>query len=175
MIDIFCTECTKKKLFGAIIGLARSAEGNKNRPTESTNNALLLGLRMFNSNMEYSHEEINTHIEVLHTEKFKLVKRCLRCNNPCGRNDDYDVYNLEELELEIREWKYTLLFSIMSMESLLRNIEANKNYYEEVIVFLYDALFILGAQCDEIKVQHILIDGGRIYKKIFTEYLNGCK
>ena len=175
MTDIDCIECAKKDLFGAIVGLARSVEGNKNRHTESTNNALLLGLRMFILGRDYTHEEIKNHVEVLHREKFKLVNRCLRCSNPCGRNDDYDVGKLDELEMELREWKYTLLSSIMSIESLLRNIENNKDCYKETIIFLYDALFILGAECDKNKVSNMLINGGRVYQKIFTEYLNAYK
>lgn len=175
MTHICCIEYAKKDLFGAIVGLARSVEGNKNRPTESTHNALLLGLRMFISDKEYTYLEIKNHIEILHTEKFKLVNRCLTCINPCGRNDDYDVVRLDDLKTELKEWKYTLLSSIMSMEPILRNMTANRYCYEETIMFLYDALFIIGSECDKKEICHMLMNGGRIYQKIFTEYLNACK
>ena len=153
----------------------RSVEGNKNRPTQSTHNALLLGLRMFISDMEYTYQEIQNHIEGLHTEKFKLVKRCLMCTNPCGRNDDYDLVRLDNLETELKEWKYTLLSSIMSMEPILRNLSTNKDCYEETIIFLYDALFIIGSECDKKKICHMLIDCGIAYQKLLIEYLNFCK
>lgn len=172
MTHIGCIEYAEKDLFGAIVGLARSVEGNKNRPTESTHNALLLGLRMLISHNEYTYMEIKNHIEVLHTEKFKLVNRCLTCINPCGRNDDYDVARLDDLKSELKELKYTLLSSIMSMEPILRHMTADKCCYEETIMFLYDALFIMGSECDRKEIYHLLMNSGKIYQKLFNEYLN---
>ncbi len=58
-----------RELFGAIIGLARSTEGNANRPTQSTHDALLLGTLHLSFNEANDRDDIQRLIKTIHEEK----------------------------------------------------------------------------------------------------------
>lgn len=172
MHDICCVEQEKKKLLGAVIGLARATEGNVNRPTQSTHNAILQGIRMLAPNIDYTHCEIQKHIETLHNEKFKLVSRCLSCEKQCGRNNDYDLTMLDNKQNELSSLKYSLLSNMMITESLLRNQANNQHLFEKAMELLYKTFFFLGCHCNISGLTHLICETGELNQELFLRYFN---
>lgn len=64
------------KLTGALIGLARGAEGNEDLVSSSTDKAVLEGLFAAASNENYNDEAIAALIAQVQEEKRKLVPNC---------------------------------------------------------------------------------------------------
>lgn len=135
------------RLIGALIGLARSTEGNKNRPTQTTHSAFLSGMFLANSNVLLDENRIDNQIEILHKEKQKLVPRCLSCNKQCGRNDDfiiYDFYNFTKEQVAVRE---SLTLALLSLEPLIQMCK-NDKFTENAFEFLYRGFYYVGDNCD---------------------------
>lgn len=101
------------RLTGALIGLARSAEGN--RTFDSTDRAMLSGLFTTVTNVNFNPETIRKQISLVHREKEKLVPSCGGCSSPCGKNDDYVMKQLWEEQEDIRSLKSLILFGLRGM------------------------------------------------------------
>ena len=95
------------QLTGALIGLARAAEGNV--PGPSTDKVIIEGLFTTVTNVNFNNETINTLIDRVHEEKHKLVPDCESCGSPCGRTEDYDMKGIWEADEDIRSLKSLIL------------------------------------------------------------------
>ena len=138
----------KEQLIGALIGLARAAEGNKNRPTSKTNHIIISSLKMLFSN-EVTNLAIKEQIGKIHKEKNALVPRCLTCSKQCGRNNDYDVSELMEDFSIIRDKKVTILSEILTLA------EIQSDGDDDMFPLIYDAFFFLGKKGTLIEIEHI--------------------
>lgn len=133
------------KIAGAVIGVGRAAEGNKNRPDANTHQVLLDALSHINVYTDsITAQEI---VEKLHEEKYKLVPRCLSCAKQCGRNNDFICEELNPRIDELTSIKFKLLtliieignkmsFIIPTMDSCLANTMIDQ---------IYDTLFVVGS------------------------------
>ena len=77
------------QLTGALIGLARTTDGNQ--PTEDTWRLLAEGLFTTVTNVNFNEETIQEMIDRVHAEKERLAPGCVLCADPCGRNGDYEM------------------------------------------------------------------------------------
>lgn len=132
------------QLTGALIGLARSSEGNQT--TESTDRAMLSGLFTTVTNVNFDPETIKEQIGLVHREREALVPLCSGCASSCGRNDDYDMADLWEEQEDIRSLKSLILFGLRGMAAYAYHAmvlgysdpEVNRFFYEGMASIGYD-------------------------------------
>ena len=130
------------RLTGALIGLARSAEGN--RTFDSTDRAMLSGLFTTVTNVNFNPETIRKQISLVHREKEKLVPSCGECSSPCGRNDDYVMKQLWEEQEDIRSLKSLILFGLRGMAAYAYHAMVLGYSDQTVNRFFYEGMASIG-------------------------------
>lgn len=130
------------QLTGALIGLARAADGNE--PTAVTHKLMIEGLFTSVTNVSFHDEALLELIEAIHREKEALVPRCGGCASPCGRNDDYDMDLLWNAEEDIRSLKSLILFGLRGMAAYAHHALMLGYQDETVNRFFYEGLFAVG-------------------------------
>lgn len=123
-----CTGCTGKagvcgkdagtadlqdQLTGALIGLARAADGNT--PSASTHRAMIEGLFATVTNVSFDPQAIGRLMDNVHGEKAAMIPQCRGCADACARNDDYDMNLLWNADPDIRSLKSLILFGLRGM------------------------------------------------------------
>ena len=103
----------KARLAGALIGLARAAEGNEDLLTEDTGALLMRALLAAAS--ETDPEVLDRLIDLVHAEKNRIVPDCALCADPCGRTRDYDMQELLQEREEIRSLKAAILSQLQQI------------------------------------------------------------
>lgn len=136
------------RLIGALIGLARATEGNASRPTEETDRIFIKGMQLCFPGQPESLQQILDQIEALHEEKQKLVPRCMECASPCGRNNDFDIIELNS-SVRNSKLKYVLLSGLLFMASCLENSEKSFIISPEIMELFYKAFFMIGYDCEK--------------------------
>ena len=131
------------ELTGALIGLARAAEGTT-VPTETTYQAIIEGLFTTITNVSFDNDAINDVIKKVREEKEKLVPNCSSCQAHCGRNDEYDMNELWNDIEDIRSLKSLILFGIRGMAAYAYHAKVLGYSDEEVNEFFCEALFMIG-------------------------------
>ena len=129
-------------LTGELIGLARATDGGK--PTENTHKAVIDGLFMTVTNVNFDDEAIGRQIEIVKQEKAKLAPKCGDCASVCSRNDSYDMRLLWEDNEDIRSLKSLLLFGLRGMAAYAHHAYILGKADETVNDFFYKGLFALG-------------------------------
>lgn len=130
-------------LTGALIGLARATDGHTH-PTEYTYGLLIEGLFTTITNVSFDDEAITKEIAKAHAEKEKLVPRCSTCDDPCGRNDDYDMKKLWNDNEDIRSLKSLILFGLRGMAAYAYHARMLGYVDPEVDHFFAEGLFAIG-------------------------------
>ncbi|MGN0881770.1 hydroxylamine reductase [Cloacibacillus porcorum] len=136
------TAAFQDKLTGALIGLARAAEGN--RPTESSDRVMLAGLFTTVTNVNFNSETVAEMTEKVHRETERLVPRCGSCAAHCSRNDDYDMNGLWNADEDIRSLKSLILFGLRGMAAYAYHALVLGYSDREVNDFFYEALLAIG-------------------------------
>lgn len=122
----------KNQLLGALIGIARAADGSEHLISPSSTGAILDGLAALETG-----GDLEAMLHRAREEKRKMVPDCFTCACPCGRTDDYDMARLDLAAGEVRSLKAELLEGIRRM--------AAKNLRSDAIDrFFYKALFAIG-------------------------------
>ena len=134
------------ELTGALIGLARSAEGNMHLLTERTDDLVIEGLFTTVTNVNFNNETITALIHRIEDEKNRMVPGCTACGAPCGRNDDYDMNDLWQADEDIRSLKSLILFGIRGMAAYAYHANVLGYRDHEVNRFFYKALYAVGAR-----------------------------
>ena len=130
------------QLTGALIGLARAADTNV--PTASTHRAIIEGLFMTLTNVNFNEETILRQIEIVRREKAALTPNCSNCASPCGRTEEYDMNRLWEDNEDIRSLKSLILFGLRGMAAYAYHAMVLGYTDEEVNHFFYEGLFAVG-------------------------------
>jgi len=130
-------------LTGALIGLARATDGHTH-PTEYTYGLLIEGLFTTITNVSFDDEAVTKEIAKVHAEKEKLVPRCSTCDDPCGRNDDYDMKKLWNDNEDIRSLKSLILFGLRGMAAYAYHARMLGYVDPEVDHFFAEGLFAIG-------------------------------
>ena len=156
-----CTGCTGKvgvcgkkedtallqdRLTGALIGLARAAEGNAHMLTDATAQVVVEGLFATLTNVNFDNDALMALCNRVEAEKRKLVPDCFSCVNACGRTEDYDLQNLWNAQEDIRSLKSLILFGIRGMAAYAYHAAVLGYKDETVHQFLYKALIAIGME-----------------------------
>lgn len=162
------SQITKGQLIGALIGLSRATEGNVNRPTEETDRAFIKGMQMCSPGCEESFQHIHNQIEAIHEEKWKLVPRCLECASPCGRNNDFDIADLNGMQNS--QLKHVLLSGLLFMAPFFAVSDVKPLNSHKIIEFFYRAFFFIGYDCDEKDLIPLFNKLGEWQSKLYFQY-----
>ena len=95
------------RLAGALIGLARSTEGNEFLIDGDTLSVFSRCLRALRSPMDTG--SLKDLLPGIERERIKLAPGCHTCVSKCGRTDAFDMTMLGEEEPRIRELKFRML------------------------------------------------------------------
>ena len=130
---------TYNKLFGALIGVARSIDWYA--PIEKTSIDIILKvLSTVASNKELLDETtLMSLTKELHLEKFRLVPDCFTCLNRCGRTDDYDMILLWNSDEDIRAAKLELLDKILELSKSGSSNDEQSRYFVKSLISLGEA------------------------------------
>ena len=130
---------TYNKLFGALIGVARSIDWYA--PIEKTSIDIILKvLSTVASNKELLDETtLMSLTKELHLEKFRLVPDCFTCLNRCGRTDDYDMNLLWNSDEDIRAAKLELLDKILELSKSGSSNDEQSRYFVKSLISLGEA------------------------------------
>ena len=132
------------ELTGALIGLARAAEGNEHLVTEEMNQLVLEGLFTTVTNVNFNDETLKLLIDKIEDTKKKLVPNCFTCSDSCGRNNDFDMSTLWTTDEDIRSLKSLILFGIRGMAAYAYHASVLGYTDETISKFFYKALFAIG-------------------------------
>jgi len=130
---------TYNKLFGALIGVARSIDWYS--PIEKTSMDVILKVLSTVAFSETLLDETTRKAltKELHLEKFRLVPDCFTCMNRCGRTDDYDMELLWNASEDICAAKLELLDKILEMSKEKSSGEEMDRYYVKALISLGEA------------------------------------
>lgn len=132
------------ELTGALIGLARAAEGNEHLVNEEMNQLVLEGLFTTVTNVNFNDETLKILIYKIENEKKKLVPNCFTCSGSCGRNDNFDMNTLWTTDEDVRSLKSLILFGIRGMAAYAYHASVLGYTDETISKFFYKALFAVG-------------------------------
>ena len=132
------------ELTGALIGLARAAEGNEHLVTEEMNQLVLEGLFTTVTNVNFNDETLKILIYKIENAKKKLVPNCFTCSGSCGRNDNFDMNTLWTTDEDVRSLKSLILFGIRGMAAYAYHASVLGYTDETISNFFYKALFAVG-------------------------------
>lgn len=132
------------ELTGALIGLARAAEGNEHLVNEEMNQLILEGLFTTVTNVNFNDETLKILIYKIENAKKKLVPNCFACSGSCGRNDNFDMNTLWTTDEDVRSLKSLILFGIRGMAAYAYHASVLGYTDETISKFFYKALFAVG-------------------------------
>ena len=132
------------ELTGALVGLARAAEGNEHLVTEEMNQLVLEGLFTTATNVNFNDETLKILIYKIENAKKKLVPNCFTCSGSCGRNDNFDMNTLWTTDEDVRSLKSLILFGIRGMAAYAYHASVLGYTDETISKFFYKALFAVG-------------------------------
>lgn len=163
-----CGTELQDKLTGALIGLARVADGNAHLITKDTDRLIIEGLYATLTNVSFDHEAVSALIDRVHAEKEKLAPQCRFCTSPCGKNDDFDMRSVWEGDENIRSLKSLILFGIRGIAAYAYHAAAHGCTDQAVNQFFYRALFAIGMDWDMDELLPVALEAGKIGLKCTT-------
>lgn len=131
------------ELTGALIGLARAADGSPG-VNEGTWSLIIEALFTTLTNVNFDAAAIRDVTARVKVEKSRLVPDCASCMSPCGHNNDYDVSRLWTADEDIRSLKSLILFGIRGMAAYAYHAMVLGYTDGEVNRFFAKALFAIG-------------------------------
>ena len=134
------------KLTGALIGLARSTDGNAHLINRSSTDVIIDGLFATLTNVNFDNAAFETLLARVEDEKRKMVPGCFACASPCGKNRDYDMNRLWNADEDIRSLKSLILFGIRGMAAYAYHAGVLGYHDENVDRFFYKALIAIGME-----------------------------
>ena len=134
------------ELTGALIGLARAAEGNEHLVTEEMNQLVLEGLFTTITNVSFNDETLKLLINKIEDTKKKLVPNCFTCSGSCGKNNNFDMNTLWTTDEDVRSLKSLILFGIRGMAAYAYHASVLGYTDETISKFFYKALFAIGTK-----------------------------
>ena len=153
------------KLTGALVGLARAAEGNGDMVTKDTDRLIIEGLFTTITNVNFNDETISALIDRVHAEKDRLVPSCLSCASICGRNEDYDMRSIWDGDEDIRSLKSLILFGIRGVAAYAYHASVLGYTDEEVNKFFYKSLFTIGTDWGMDELLPVVLEVGEVNLK----------
>lgn len=134
------------KLTGALIGLARSTDGNEHLISPSTTAVIVESLFATLANVNLDDSALEQLLGRVEAEKRKMVPDCFVCASPCGKNNDYDMEQLWSAHEDIRSLKSLILLGIRGIAAYAYHAAVLGYHDETVDRFFYKALTVLGME-----------------------------
>ena len=124
------------KLTGALIALARAAEGVDT--AGEADEVMLAGLFTTITNVNFDNDSISRLIDRVHAEHDRLSPNCANCANHCMRYADYDMRLIWDADEDVRSLKSLILFGLRGMAAYAyhamllgeRDAEVNECFFE---------------------------------------------
>lgn len=151
------------ELTGVLIGLARASDGHQT--TSSTHKAMIEGLFMTLTNVNFNEEAILSQIETVRREREALIPGCSSCASACGRNDKYDMTRLWTDDEDIRSLKSLILFGLKGVAAYAYHAMVLGYSDEEVNNFFYEGLFAVGEDWDMEQLLPVVMKVGEVNLK----------
>ncbi len=152
------------QLTGALIGLARSLEGNTS-PTKDTAKIIIEGLFTTVTNVNFNNQTLIQMLEDIRKEQAKIVPQCGNCLAACGRNDSFDMAEIWQADEDIRSLKSLILFGIRGMAAYAHHALVLGYEDEEINQFFAKALFCLGDDCGIDQLLPLTLEVGAVNLK----------
>lgn len=157
------TALLQDRLTGALIGLARAADGNT--PTADTHRIMVEGLFATLTNVNFNDVSLEKLIRRTEQEKNALIPQCGDCDSPCSRNNNYDMELLWNAQEDIRSLKSLILFGLRGMAAYAYHALELGYSDNEVNSFLYEGLFAVGEELDMEQLLPLVLKVGEINLK----------
>lgn len=140
------TDRLRDRLTGALIGIARAADGNAHLISPSATAVIVEGLAAARTGAEPDRAVLEALLERAGEEKRKMVPNCFACASPCGRTGDYDMTRLDGAEPEIREVKRLILSRIREAAAEVCRGAVPREESSAAERLFYDALTVIGME-----------------------------
>lgn len=124
------------KLTGALIGLARAAEGNEDKITSATDKLILKSLFTTVTNVNFNDAKIQATIDAIHAEAARL--------SGTDNTQDYDMESLWNAHEDIRSLKSLILFGLRGMSAYTHHATVLGYTDAAVTAFFYQGLRAIG-------------------------------
>lgn len=134
------------QLTGALIGIARAVDGNEHLISDSTDQIVREGLAAALPGADGEEAALSALLKRAEDEKRELIPHCYECAAPCGKNNNYDMRRLRELDEDICSLKLLLLCGIRGMAACACRAAASGHTDQEANRFFYEALFAVGEE-----------------------------
>lgn len=138
------TAALQDQLTGALIGLARSTDGNEHLISSSSTAVIVESLFATLTNVNFDNDALTALLERVKEEKRKMVPDCFTCASPCGKNNDFDMGQLWNAQEDIRSLKSLILFGIRGMAAYAYHAAVLGYHEQDVDNFFYKALIAIG-------------------------------
>ncbi|MDR3644273.1 MAG: hydroxylamine reductase [Clostridia bacterium] len=148
------------ELTGALIGLARAAEGS--RPSACVTRALLEGLFTTVTNVDFDSEAVRRQIEAVRKEKDALISQRECGDSGCAHSEEYDMQRLWNDNEDIRSLKSLILFGLRGMAAYAYHALMLGYSDEEVNRFFYQGLLAVGEDRGMAELLPVIMETGKV-------------
>lgn len=159
------TAVLQDKLTGALIGLARAAEGNQYAISSVTDRLIIEGLFSTITNVNFNNTTLEDLIRRIEEEKKRLVPSCYGCGSACGKNENYNMEELWNANEDIRSLKSLILFGIRGIAAYAYHADVLGYKDEEVNHFFYKALCVIGMDWGMEQLLPVVMETGEVNLK----------
>ncbi|MBQ8509434.1 MAG: hydroxylamine reductase [Clostridia bacterium] len=159
------TAALQDELTGALIGLARAAEGDAALITAETDQLVLEGLFTTVTNVNFNNETITALIRRVEQEKRRMAPGCSCCASACGKTNNYDMQQLWDTNEDIRSLKSLILFGIRGMAAYAYHAAVLGYHDADVSRFFYKALCAIGMDWGMEELLPIVMEVGEVNLK----------
>ena len=156
------TALLQDRLTGALIGIARAANGNDHLITAETTTLVIESLFATLTNVNFDNSSLSALLERAKEAKRSMVPDCFGCENACGRTDDYDMNDLWQAEEDVRSLKSLILFGIRGVAAYAYHAAILGRHSRKVEDFLYQALFLIGEDLDMGELLPVVLEVGEV-------------
>lgn len=134
----------RDQLTGALIGLARATEGNEDLMTVDTVSAIIEGLAATADGADSGIQTLADLLARVTNQKRKLIPLCFDCAAPCGRNNDYDLRDLQSAGSEARAIRWQILAHVRGIAVCIRSASSDGEIAPEITDLLIRGLITVG-------------------------------
>lgn len=146
-------------LTGALVGLARAAEGKA--PDTHTHRVVLEGLFTTITNVNFDSDAVQKQIEAVRDERDFLAPGCTGCAG-CKPAAEYDMKQLWQDNEDIRSLKSLILFGIRGMAAYAYHALVLGYTDDEVNTYFYTALRAIGSDMGMDALLPLVLETGRV-------------
>ena len=140
------------ELTGALIGLARAAEGKEH--SKEADHLIVKGLFATLTNVSFDDNALNELLEEAGRLKDSLSPLCSSCTSECGKTEDFDLNRLWTDNEDIRSLKSLILFGMRGMAAYAYHAMVLGHEDRGVMDYFYKGLFAVGY--DSYTIQDLL-------------------